>query len=269
MYRISIIGAGNVAFRFALAFQAAGHIINCVCSRSFDKADKVVRALKKHKSDAVAVTDYSLIPESDILVIAVSDSAIAGVAEKVKEISTRFKLVVHTSGATEIKVLSDAGISNCGVFYPLMTLSMNKDLDIRMVPFLLESKSEEGKEILSSLATSLKAEYNFYSSQKRLQMHTSAVFATNFINYMLSMAYDIAHPDFTFLLPSAIETVRKAFLHTPSKAQTGPALRRDMETLNKHISLLKERGLEEQARMYEILSGGIMEKYRKDKIKFQ
>lgn len=268
MYSISIIGAGNVAFRFALAFQAAGHTISSVCSRSSDKADKVVRALKKHRSNAVAVTEYNSIPHSDILVIAVSDSAIAGVAERIKGMSDRFKLVVHTSGATDIKVLSEAGIANCGVFYPLMTLSINKDLDIKMVPFLLESQTYEGRQMLAALATSLKAEYNFYSSQKRLQMHTAAVFATNFINYMLSMAYDIAHPDFTFLLPSAIETVRKAFLHTPTKAQTGPALRRDMETLNKHIALLKERGLDEQARMYEILSGGIMEKYRKEKIKF-
>ena len=268
MYRISIIGAGNVAFRFALAFQAAGHTINCVCTRSFDKADKVVRALKKHRSDAKAVTDYSAIPESDILVIAVSDSAISSVAEAIKDYAGKFKLIVHTSGATDISILSDAGIDNCGVFYPLMTLSMNKDLDIKMVPFLLEARTNDGKEMLAELATTLKAEYNFYSSQKRLQMHTAAVFATNFINYMLSMAYDIAHPDFTFLLPSAIETVRKAFLHTPTKAQTGPALRRDMETLNKHIALLKERGLDEQARMYEILSGGIMEKYRKEKIKF-
>ena len=262
MYSISIIGAGNVAFRFALAFQAAGHSINGVCSRNLEKADKVVRALKKHRSNAVAVSDYNSIPHSDILVIAVSDAAIKSVAEQISKYSDRFEIIVHTSGATDMSVLSEAGIANCGVFYPLMTLSMNKDLDVKLVPFLLESATDKGREILSSLATSLKAEYNFYSSQKRLQMHTAAVFATNFINYMLSMAYDIAHPDFTFLLPSAIESVRKAFLHTPYKAQTGPALRRDEQTLNKHISLLKEMGLHEQARIYEILSGGIMDKFK-------
>lgn len=261
MYNISIIGAGNVAFRFSLAFQAAGHAINCVCSRSLEKADKVVRALKKHRSDAIAVTDYNSIPQSDILVIAASDSAISDIAADISKHSDRFKIIVHTSGATDIDVLSGAGIGNCGVFYPLMTLSMNKDLDIKLVPFLIEAPTEEGREILSSLAMSLKAEYNICTSQKRLQMHTAAVFATNFVNYMLSMAYDIAHPDFTFLLPSAIEAVRKAFLHTPMKAQTGPALRGDLETLNKHMELLKAKGLDNQAKMYELLSKGIMDKF--------
>ena len=94
-------------------------------------------------------------------------------------------------------------------------------------------------------------------------MHTAAVFTTNFVNYMLTLAYDIANPDFTFLLPSAIEAVRKAFLHTPMTAQTGPALRKDMQTLNKHIKLLEDGGFDEHAQIYKKLSECIMERYNK------
>jgi predicted short-subunit dehydrogenase-like oxidoreductase (DUF2520 family) len=160
-------------------------------------------------------------------------------------------------------VLKEYEIDNCGVFYPLMTLSKNKDIDIRLVPFLLESNCKNGEEILTNIVQSLKAEYNFCSSDKRLQMHTAAVFGTNFINYILSLAYDIANPNFTYLLPGAIETVRKAFLNNPNISQTGPALRRDMNTLEKHMKVLQEKGLTSHLQVYKMLSEKIMEKYNK------
>ena len=94
-------------------------------------------------------------------------------------------------------------------------------------------------------------------------MHTAAVFGTNFINYILSLAYDIANPNFTYLLPGAIETVRKAFLNNPNISQTGPALRRDMITLEKHMKVLEEKGLASHLQVYKMLSEKIMEKYNK------
>lgn len=263
MYKISFIGAGNVTYRLSLALQKAGHDICCICNRDTQKAEKVVRALKREKSDANVTNNIEHIPDSDILIIGVSDSAITDIAQQITQYKNRFNLIVHTSGATGIDVLKEYEIDNCGVFYPLMTLSKNKDIDIRLVPFLLESNCKNGEEILTNIVQSLKAEYNFCSSDKRLQMHTAAVFGTNFINYILSLAYDIANPNFTYLLPGAIETVRKAFLNNPNISQTGPALRRDMNTLEKHMKVLQEKGLTSHLQVYKMLSEKIMEKYNK------
>lgn len=80
MYSINIIGAGNVAYRMALFLQAAGYSVECVCARSLEKADIVVRALKRGRSNAFATDDFSSIPISDITIIAVSDNAIKSVA---------------------------------------------------------------------------------------------------------------------------------------------------------------------------------------------
>ncbi len=80
MYSVNIIGAGNVAYRMALFLQAAGHSVECVCARSLEKAEKVVRALKRGRSNAFATDDFSSIPISDITIIAVSDNAIKSVA---------------------------------------------------------------------------------------------------------------------------------------------------------------------------------------------
>ena len=261
MYKISIVGAGNVAFRMALFLQAAGHHVECVCARDLEKADKVVRALKRSGSNTVAITDYNQLPQSDITIIAVSDNAIGQVAAQLPH---KDAFIVHTSGATAMKVLQDAGLQNTGVFYPLMTLSMSKDLDIRLVPFLLESQNKTGEEVLVNLVNSLKAEYKMCDSAKRLQFHTAAIFATNVINYSLSLAYDIASPVFTFLLPSAIESVRKAFLQNPVSAQTGPARRGDTRTIEKHREVLSDEKFQEHLEVYNFLTQKIFNKYNPD-----
>ena len=265
MYRVSIIGAGNVATQFAIAFQRAGHSVICVCNRDLEKAEQLCRVIGRYKGKAICTSDCNAIPECDIVFICVADSAIGTIAANISNPSDS-TVYVHTSGATPIDVFkSNPAIKRYGVFYPLMTLSKNKNLDIRMVPFLLEATGKPEAEILANLVKSLRAEYNICTSQKRLQMHTAAVFTTNFVNYMLTLAYEIAHPDFTFLLPSAIEAVRKAFLHTPKTAQTGPALRKDMQTLQRHMQLLEEGGYTEHLEIYKKLSECIMERYS-DKI---
>lgn len=242
----------------ALFLQSAGHSVECVCARDIDKADKVVRALKRLKSNAYAISNFSELPNSHINIIAVSDNAIGEVASM---IPNKESFTVHTSGATPMNVLKEAGLANVGVLYPLMTLSMNKDLDIRLVPFLLEAEKDSGKEILINIINSIKAEYKVCDSAKRLQFHTAAIFTTNFINYSLSLAYDISNPDFTFLLPSAIESVRKAFLNTPAASQTGPAKRGDTITIGKHIDALSDNRFAEHLEVYKFLTEKIYKKY--------
>ena len=266
MYKINIVGAGNVAFRMALFLQGAGHSVECVCARDIEKAEKVVRALKRGKSNAYATTDFNQLPQSDITIIAVSDNAIGEVAAKLPH---KGSFTVHTSGATDVKILSDAGLQNVGVFYPLMTLSMHKDLDIRLIPFLIEANSTAGVDVLKDLVNSIKAEYKVCDSAKRLQFHTAAIFTTNFINYSLSLAYDIASPDFTFLLPSAIESIRKAFLSTPLVSQTGPARRGDINTIEKHVDTLSDEKFREHLEVYKFLTEKIYKKYNPDSSSYE
>ena len=262
MFKISIVGAGNVAYRMALFLQGAGHSIECVFARDIEKAEKVVRALKRSKSDAFATNDFAQLPESDITIIAVSDNAIAQVAAQLPH---KDAFTVHTSGATPMAVLNQAGLTNVGVFYPLMILSMHKDLDIRLIPYLIEADSLQGTETLKELVNSIKAEYKICDSQQRLQFHTAAIFTTNFLNYSLSLAYEIASPDFTLLLPSAIESIRKAFLSTPAVSQTGPARRGDTNTIGKHIEVLGDEKFQEHLEVYNFLTEKIYKRYNPSK----
>lgn len=258
MYSVSIIGSGNVAHRFSVSLNEAGHKIECVFSRDIEKAERLSRMLRRYRCNPAYTSDYDKIPNSDIIIIAVSDSAIP---EVVSRLPLRDSLFLHTSGATPLSVFDVNRQRRFGVLYPLMTLSKSKSLDLKIVPFLIEASDKAGEKIIVDIVSSWKAEYKICTSSERLKMHAAAVFVTNFINYMLSLAYDISSPDFVFLLPAAVETVRKGFLMTPETMQTGPARRRDLKTMESHMELLRRGFPNEHLQVYELLSKLIMERY--------
>lgn len=264
MYRVSFIGAGNLAFRLSLALHEAGHKVEYIFNRSPENGVKLERALKKNGSEVRFTEDPCLLLQSDIIFIAVSDSAIKEVITLYSEILQFGKafdnipIFLHTSGATDIALLKDLKIDNYGVFYPLMTLSKNKGIDFNIVPFILEASTEKVKSVVKEMAVSLRSEYIFVPSEKRLQLHLAAVFSTNFVNHMLAIAFDISGDTHNYLLPTTMETIRKSFLLSPDKVQTGPALREDIVTMEKHIALLDELGMEKERELYEILSKSII-----------
>jgi predicted short-subunit dehydrogenase-like oxidoreductase (DUF2520 family) len=87
-------------------------------------------------------------------------------------------------------------------------------------------------------------------SQQRRAIHLAAVFACNFSNHMMANAQELLREselDFSILKPLIEETVEKALEVGPDNAQTGPAVRGDEKTLEKHRNLL-----ENHARLLEI-----------------
>lgn len=251
-----------MAFRLGTAFSEAGIEIKAVINRNRDNGEKLVRALKRHGQNTEYFSDFDTSPVCDITVIAVSDDAIPSVAGKIGKSRLAGKTaVVHTSGATDISVLETTGC-RYGVFYPLMTLSKSKDVNFNIVPFMLESEDPELRDEMRGLVESLGAEYRFCSSQDRLRMHAAAVFSCNFVSYMLSIAQDIVKDNPVFLMPLTIETVRKYFMMlNPDLTITGPARRGDITTLEKHIGLLEDMGMHENAEMYRYISEAIMKKF--------
>lgn len=270
MYSISFIGAGNMAFRLSLAFLESGQTIEWIYNRTANNGKKLVKALSDNGSNAKYTDSLKDVLTSDIVFIAVSDDAIPEIASKLKEElslskESRFPKIFHTSGASGIDELEPLSHEKCeyGVFYPLMTLSKGKNINFSEVPFLLETPFDGSRQALTNLAVSLKAEYLFCDSQKRLRMHCAAVFSCNFTNYMLSLAFEVAGDKPTFLIPSAIETVRKAFMIHPDKMQTGPALRGDAHTMQKHLDLLHKLNLTEEEEIYRTISKNIPNRVKK------
>ena len=111
--RVTLIGSGNVATHFGAALKNAGHHIVQVYSPTYPNA-----ALLAYHIGAEAIGRLEDIDaETDMFIISVKDDAIEGLAQ---QLSVYQKLTVHTSGATDLKGISQYNKA-AGVIYPLQT----------------------------------------------------------------------------------------------------------------------------------------------------
>lgn len=237
---ISIIGAGNVSWHLAQAFEKAGHNIIEVYARNRKKAKEIASLL--YDSD---VTNSLDLRDSDatIFVIAVSDIAVEIVAKEIllPEDST----LLHCSGSVPLEVLEYARKNNpdleIGVLYPLMTFTKGIKLDISQVPFLIECSNEK---LIQRIAKSLSNKFSEADSLQRLTIHTAAVFACNFTNHLLAIAKELTESEeveYELLKPLISETIKKSIAtEHPADVQTGPAVRNDSNTLLRHREILKD-----------------------------
>lgn len=249
--RITIIGSGNVATHLAAAFKNAGHVIVQVYSRAVQNA-----ALLAYHVKAEAIDDLAAInPETDLFVIAVKDDVIGLIAE---QIAKHDKLIVHTSGATDLYALT-AFTDNAGVFYPLQTFSKTKEVEFLKVPLCIEGADENITKQLLELARTISNNVSVVNSTQRKTLHLAAVFACNFPNYLYGIAQQLLAKDaldFNLLRPLIAETAGKVQSQLPQSVQTGPAAREDENTMNFHLQLLSDEPQLQE--IYRLLSQGII-----------
>jgi predicted short-subunit dehydrogenase-like oxidoreductase (DUF2520 family) len=241
--RISIIGSGNVATHLAKAFFAGGCTVVEIYSRHPARAQALAATVQAH-----AAGDLQHLLPADLYIISVTDSAIPPVAAGL--IPAGDALVVHTSGSTGMEVLHK--FTHHGVLYPLQTFSFSKPApDWQSIPVLIEAESEQSLRALKSWGSRLSPRVLEADSATRLQLHTAAVFGCNFVNYLLSVCAELSGEQFALFYPLVRETLEKAFAAKhPRHVQTGPAVRNDLETIKKQLTILSP----EQQKLYLELS---------------
>ncbi|MDD3527991.1 MAG: DUF2520 domain-containing protein, partial [Bacteroidales bacterium] len=168
---VVLIGAGRVAHHLAKAINGSGRKIVQIYSRHRTNAQKLASAYKAAATDEI----HNLVASADIYIIAISDDAIAGVAN---QLAVANKMVVHTSGSTPMDVLQTAS-SKYGVLYPLQSFAIDSEIDFSKVPLCIEAADLKTEEGLMQLARSLSHDVRQIDSETRLQIHIAAVFANN------------------------------------------------------------------------------------------
>lgn len=232
--KIVLLGSGNVATHLGHALKAAGHEILQVWSRSLSNAEELAGSLSAAFTDEIGALNNT----ADIYILSVKDDAIEEVASS---FSFKDKLLVHTSGTANIGLLGES-LKYKGVFYPLQTFSKQKEVDFKSVPLLLEGSTEEVREQLQELAGSISGIVQSASSSQRAAIHVAAVFACNFSNHLYSISKELLDKeglDFKLLLPLIKETADKVERLNPQDAQTGPAIRNDQLSIEKHKKYLE------------------------------
>ena len=256
---ISIIGAGNLAWHLAPALDNMGYIVKEVYSRNPLHAKALTARL--YQAEVKATLDFST-SSSHIFIIAVSDDAIRSIAQEI--ILPDDAILAHTSGSQPLSLLGYAATPHIGVIYPLQTFSKQKKVDFSTIPFFIESDTPEAEKYLTRMAGSISNEVHRIGSTERKALHVAAVFASNFTNHMLSISKELLEENsmnFDLLKPLITETLNKALTIGPEEAQTGPAIRGDIEILDKHHEFLQND--ESIATLYKLISQHIIDRYNK------
>lgn len=261
MQTISFIGSGNVPWHLAPALDNAGFIVKEVYSRNTKHAEALTGRL--YQAEVKASLDFST-SNSSIFIIAVNDDSISEIAKEI--ILPEDAVLAHTSGSVPLTDLQFAATSNIGVFYPLQTFTKSKKIDFKQIPIFIESNNEETESVLSTLANAISNHVKRISSEERKALHVAAVFASNFTNHMLTLSQKILQQnsmEFDWLKPLIIETINKSMQVGPEAAQTGPAKRGDLETLEKHLAFLQADP--ELSEVYKVISQHIIDHYHSER----
>lgn len=230
--KVAVIGTGNVGTQFSHIFG-----VEPISSRTLE----------------------GLPADADLYIIAVSDAAVKEVAEKLPELNG---IVVHTTGSVPIDALKSIKCKGYGVMYPFQTISKKRQLHPEKIPLLLEASDVKTLEAIRSIAADAGfANIEFANSSKRRLVHLTGTFACNFSNAMIAIGQKIlseAEISPSILQPLIEETVEKLRSLPAKDAQTGPAARKDLPTLNSHLSLLNEFNMIKEADIYKVISDYIM-----------
>lgn len=255
---IVLVGAGNIAWHLGQRIRACGYTISCVYSRSKAGAAELGALL-----NSPFTTVLGEVPtDAALYLLLVPDSKIGEVAASLQQHLSPSALVMHSSGATPAEVLAPY-FEHHGVFYPLQTFSRQRALDFTEVPLCLYTAQERDYHKVALIAKTLVKNVYAVGDQQRAQLHLAAVFVNNFTNYLQYIGQEIAQENQlpgTLLQPLLRETIAKLDDLPPALAQTGPAIRNDAPTMERHLAMLENHP--HWAALYRQLSQGISNELR-------
>ncbi len=251
--KVVIIGSGNVATILGKKIRDAGHEMVQVMSRNEANASALAREL----NCAYTSRWDKISTEAACYLIAIPDRVLP---ELHRDWKLERQLVVHTAGSVSKDVLGNIS-RNYGVLYPLQ--SLHKDIvSPNEIPMLIDGNTNDDLALIQDFAATISRKVVVADDEQRMKLHLAAVMINNFSNHLYSLAAEYCQQeqvDFRALLPLAQETVRRLDFVNPTEVQTGPAIRDDRSTIQKHLDLLMK--YPELQDLYQYFSSSITQYY--------
>ncbi len=231
--KIDIIGGGNLAWHLEKSFR--------------DVAD--LSMINPHYPDEVRI-------DTDYVIVCVKDDAISDVLAGLPDVCG---VVCHTSGATGLDVIPSR-FEHSGVFYPLNTFTKGVTVNMRDTPIFVEASDTIVLDRLLMLGGLISDKVVQADSRQREILHIAAVLSCNYVNRLWALSDALLTEnglDFDVMKPLITSTYQKMLDNHPADVQTGPAIRRDMKTITRHINRLSGTHLIE---IYRVLANNILDK---------
>lgn len=233
---VAVLGAGRLAWRLIPALQAAGYPVLQLIARNAAQRARYAEAFGiGGQAEAPAALD----PSARLVLLALPDDALPPVAAALAPAAQPEQVFIHLSGSAPLAALQALG-DRIGVMYPLYQFTPGGgELDFAQIPLFTEG-SPAAEVQVAALARRLSRRVFQMDSAARLRLHLGAVFACNFSNLLFRIAGRYAPEGIRSYEPLIRNYMERMFELGPEHTQTGPAIRGDRNTLQRHLELLAD-----------------------------
>lgn len=257
----AIVGCGKVGTALAVQLKACRYSPVSVISKSTVSAQALARKLGLENAES---SPGQIMAEADIVFITTPDGEIQGACSQIA-LENGFKkgaIVLHCSGALPSTILETARDRQAaiGSLHPLQSFAT---IDMAKSPFEGIVISVEGDpaavETGKKIASDLKAICFVINTEAKTLYHAAAVVASNYLVTLQGFAFallkeaGIASKDaYRVLAPLIQGTLANIEKVGIEKALTGPIVRGDAATVQKHLEAIQQQVPELEA-LYKML----------------
>lgn len=248
MLKISIIGYGKLAH----------HLVQRCKSCKEIRIHQILVRYKPATDDTSLefIDDITLLDDNtDLIILTVQDKNIEDVSQNIPFVHVP---IVHTSGVKSSLLLER--FDHYGVWYPVQTFGVGSTINWEKVPICILNSDEIIGDILQKFTALLGCKAYAITEDQRQYLHLAAVFSNNFTNHLLTYVEKILSSrsiDKALITPLLRQTIDNFEVISPELAQTGPAVRNDVSTMESHIELLYSLHLDDAISVYRTLSQSI------------
>jgi predicted short-subunit dehydrogenase-like oxidoreductase (DUF2520 family) len=243
---IAVIGSGRVASALARVLGERGAPVRFIASRDLEHA----RAAADFVGKSVEALPLDAIPgTAQRVIIAVSDAAIAPLAEQLARTGFTHGIALHTCGSLgpeALAPLADAGVS-IGVLYPMQTFP-TREQGVHSLPgtYFAISGDPAATDWARELVALIPGRIISSEPGKSALFHAAAVMACNYQTTLIDAALEAMEcaganreEALAALAPIARATLENTLRMGPQAALTGPISRGDTETVRRNIDALR------------------------------
>lgn len=243
----SLFGASRVGVSLAYHFHRAGYSPEFVWNRSEEKLNKALKWVS-FKNESTCIESFE--KKSDWIIISVSDDAIESVAQKLAESVDDLNNVnaFHTSGILSSEVLNPLKEKGCrtGSFHPVLSVPDIRTGIGKMSSAVFTCEGEIQKELVE-LAEKIGGKGIQLTPEQKELIHVSSVFLSNYSVSLIAAVKELCKKkglseDKTKMILKGLseQAVENGWSKPLSDVLTGPIVRGDVKTIEKHLRLLEK-----------------------------
>lgn len=245
---VSVIGTGALGTVLVKGLHQHGYTIHSLFNRHLRKAEALSREV-----NASYVSEF---PErrselGSLVFLTVQDSEIVSAAQQLTRLSGSFSgyLFVHCSGnesSIALRALKQRG-ADVAAFHPLQTFTSHSAPEDFYNSYFDVEGNAGAMDPLKEVARALGAHTLEISAESKAYLHAAAVMASNYLVSLLDASSRIAglgdipeQEALNALLPLVYKSIENVENRNPRSALSGPIKRGDLQTVKKHLNLLRE-----------------------------